>query len=47
VASSRPTPPVAPARPAGAKRSGTKKANCDNPFYVDAEGIKQIRPECM
>jgi eukaryotic-like serine/threonine-protein kinase len=24
-----------------------KKPNCDNPFYVDSEGIKQIRPECM
>jgi serine/threonine-protein kinase len=36
------TPTAAPARP---KRP--KKANCDNPFYVDAEGIKQIRPECM
>jgi serine/threonine-protein kinase len=47
VASVRPT---TTSRPAGGKRppaAGTKKPNCDNPFYVDAEGIKQIRPECQ
>jgi serine/threonine-protein kinase len=50
IASARPIVPSATARPSsggGRRTSGSKKANCDNPFYVDAEGIKQIRPECQ
>lgn len=24
-----------------------KESGCDSPFYVDPQGIKHIRPECM
>jgi hypothetical protein len=47
VASVRPATSTVTPRPGGGRRpGGAKKPNCDNPFYVDAEGIKQIRPEC-
>jgi eukaryotic-like serine/threonine-protein kinase len=39
---------VAPRGNAKGRTGGGKpKPNCDSPFYVDSEGIKQIRPECM
>jgi eukaryotic-like serine/threonine-protein kinase len=42
-----PTTGAATPRGTAKGRSGKPKANCDSPFYVDSEGIKQIRPECM
>ncbi len=43
-----PGPVAVPRTPATNGRTGGKaKPNCDSPFYVDSEGIKQIRPECM
>lgn len=45
----KPTPvPVAPAPAAPAKASAAPaKAGCDNPFVIGADGIRQIKPECL
>jgi serine/threonine-protein kinase len=39
------TPPPGPARPATPKPRAAR--DCDNPFTVDARGIKRPRPECF
>ncbi len=50
AAKAQPTPAARPKQPPkpDAKKSSTKKAaNCASPFYVDKNGIKHVRPECM
>lgn len=42
----RAAPPTASASPAKAPPS-VPKASCDSPFVVGADGIRQIKPECM
>lgn len=39
--------PAEPAKPAVAAPTAEKKPVCDHPFFVDTDGIKKIRPECM
>lgn len=45
----KPAPaPVAPAPVPPAKASAAPaKAGCDNPFVIGADGIRQIKPECL
>lgn len=53
VAPARPRTWTAPARkpateaPAQAPKTESKPAGCDNPFYLDKNGIKKFRPECL
>jgi serine/threonine-protein kinase len=43
-----PAPPVQTAvRPAPAPSAKPKKPSCESPFYVDENGIKHPRPECL
>ncbi|HET9957045.1 MAG TPA: hypothetical protein VFQ61_21260, partial [Polyangiaceae bacterium] len=45
-AASRPAPE--PAKPAATPAPvPEKRPACDHPFFVDSDGIKKIRPECM
>jgi serine/threonine-protein kinase len=46
-ASSLPLPSPQNEPPRRRPSNSPKRASCDNPFYVDREGIKHIRPECM
>ena len=36
-------PPATPAKPA----EKPKPKSCDSPFYIDGEGIKHVKPECL
>lgn len=35
------------AEPASAPPAAAQKAGCENPFAISADGIRQIKPECM
>jgi serine/threonine protein kinase len=41
------TPAPAAAAPAPPPPSEPAKASCDQPFFINSEGIKSVRPECM
>ncbi|MDB5212734.1 MAG: hypothetical protein JWO86_661, partial [Myxococcaceae bacterium] len=40
------TPPASTAASTGAT-GGAHKASCESPFVIDADGIRQIKSECM
>jgi hypothetical protein len=42
-----PPPAAAPPAPAASPVKPSKPASCAQPFYVDADGIKKARPECL
>lgn len=46
AATPAPAAPAAPAPQAAQPKAPAAPAACDNPFYVDAEGIKRVRPGC-
>jgi hypothetical protein len=42
-----PPPAAAAAAPAASPAKPSKPASCGQPFYVDSDGIKKVRPECL
>ncbi|MFO0565513.1 MAG: serine/threonine-protein kinase [Polyangiaceae bacterium] len=45
--SSKPAEPEKTKPPSGDKPASKPAKGCDSPFYVDSNGIKHIKPECM